>query len=372
MSTDPSPAEAIVIVPGDRFFLQLVALDPAVAAAGQVEIALEEASPFPLAQVYHGFIASADGHHALGYAAYRRRFTAEELAEWPAAGAVVPDFLGLCGPAPSGPELVIQRHPGGLNGVAWDGETGLPLVVIAQTHDEPVEDQVAELVVELRRRSGLADALVRLVEGPLGVGREEDGSAVFRVGGTKTLRLAPAVVAHADVRDKSFLEEKQREDRQRRGWWWAFRGVALLGLLAAVVELSAGLLGAWNQHRVARVAAQAGEVQRIETAQTVATRIEDLTARQERPLEWLAVASAARPRSVQFLRVASQNNRTLEIEVQTAVAADVSAYEAALRRLPAIEHLETRDLRTREGVTTFVVALKFKPAAPVVAEGGRP
>jgi hypothetical protein len=103
----------------------------------------------------------------------------------------------------------------------------------------------------------------------------------------------------------------------------------------------------------------------------VATRVEDLTARQERPLEWLAQAAAIRPRSVQFLRAGTRNDRSLEIEVQTANAADAASYEAALRRLPGIETAETRELRVREGLTSFVVALKFKSAAGPAAGGRR-
>lgn len=105
-TTDVTPA--IALVAGERFFLKEVPLDPAVEPAGQVELAMEESSPFPLAQLYHGFVVSADRRVALGYAAYRRRFPVEETAGWPAAAAVLPEFLALIGAAPVRPLIVVQ------------------------------------------------------------------------------------------------------------------------------------------------------------------------------------------------------------------------------------------------------------------------
>jgi hypothetical protein len=125
-----------------------------------------------------------------------------------------------------------------------------------------------------------------------------------------------------------------------------------------------------NRQAEAAVTQRAEEAARIETAETVAKRVEDLTARPERPFEWLAAASAARPRSVQFLRTGSRGDRTLEIEAQTADAADAGVYEAALRQLPQVERVETRELRAREGMTSFVMAVKFKAGAATPAKGG--
>jgi hypothetical protein len=365
------PTGTLILLPGDRFFLKDVALDPATSAAAQVEIALEESSPFPLAQMFHGFVASADGRRALAYAAYRRRFTAEELAAWNEAEAVLPDFLALVGPAPTSPLIIVQPHAGGLNGAAWDGQGSLPVAVMVQAAAEPTEAQIAEMAAELHRRGGISGAELKRLSGPVGAGLTTEGGVVFRVGGGETFRLAPAAAGTADVRDKALLASRQREERRRRGWWAALLAVAALGLLAAGVEIAAAVMGVRNRQQQAAVGQQAGEVARIETAETVAKRVEDLTARPERPFEWLAVAGAARPRSVQFVRAANRSGRTLEIEAQTAEAADAGAYEAALRQLPQVESVVTRDLRARDGLTTFVMAVKFKPGAAPAAGGAR-
>jgi hypothetical protein len=370
MSPAPSIPGTVVLVPGDRFFLKDLTLDPATPAAAQVEIALEESSPFPLAQMYHGHVVSADGSRALAYAAYRRRFTPEETAEWAEAAMVLPDFLALLGPVPSSASVVIQPHAGGLNGAAWDGRSSLPVALTVRAVAEPTETQIAEMAAELHHRGGIADAGVRRLSGPVGAGLTAEGGVAFRVGGEETCRLPASAVAVADVRDKEFLDTRLREGRRRRGWWAALLAVAALWLLAAGVEIATAVLGMRTRQDEAAVAQHAEEAARIETADTVARRVEDLTARPERPFEWLAAAGAARPRSVQFLRTSSRGDRTLEIEAQTADAADAGVYEASLRQLPQVERVETRELRAREGMTSFVMAVKFKATAAAPAKGG--
>lgn len=370
MSDSPDKS-VIVLVPGERFFLKEVVLDPSVGAAAQVELVLEESSPFPLAQLYHGFVLSADGRHGLAYAAYRRRFPTEEVAEWPAASAVLPDFIALIGSPPGGPLIVVQRHAAGLAGIAWDGRGTLPVAAMARTLPEPTEDHLTEMADELRRRAGLGETEVRRLEGPVNAGSGEEGGAVFRIAGQEIARLPAAALVAADVRDKSFLNEKRRDDSRRQGWAWALVGAGAMLLLAAGLELTAVALGLSNQRRRTVVTEQADEVRRIETAQTLATRIEDLTARQERPFEWLALVSAARPRAIQFIRVVSNNDRSLVIDAQTPDAAAVGTYEAALRQREDLEQVETRDLRSREGMTSFVLAVRFKPASPGT-KGGQP
>jgi hypothetical protein len=373
MIPDSTPAEPIVLVPADRFFLQVLPLESGAPAADQVTLALEGLSPFPLVQMYHGFVADAAGTRALAFASYRRRFTAEEQAGWPEAAAVVPDIVALLGPVPSRPTIVLHATPGRLLGAAWDGRHALPVAVRAQV---PLGDAAAAetaMISELARAAALESPQVSRLEGELAAGWTDRGEAVFRSGGTETLRLSQAALAGADVRDKSFLEEKQLRRTQDRRWWSAAVVATAVLAGAVLVDLVAGGYALWNRRDQAVLASRAGEVKRIEAAQTMANRIEQLAERQQRPLEWLAAIGGARPRSVQFTRVVGRNDRTLEIEAQTPNANDVGVFESSLRKLPELDHVEIRDLRAREGMTSFVVALAFRPAPVAVAKGeGQP
>ena len=93
--TGPKPQEAAML-PGNRFFVRRLSVEGD-DVPGQVNLALEAISPFPLEQMLVGFVTSADGKQVLAYAAHRRRFTAEESFAWPEDCQVVPEFLALCG-----------------------------------------------------------------------------------------------------------------------------------------------------------------------------------------------------------------------------------------------------------------------------------
>ncbi|RME72878.1 MAG: hypothetical protein D6781_01425, partial [Verrucomicrobia bacterium] len=92
--TEASPP-IVALARGDVFFMRRFELPAGLApgeVSGFVELQLEELSPFPLDQLLHGRVV-ADGA-VFVYAAYRRRFTAEELQAWEQLRFVLPEFAG--------------------------------------------------------------------------------------------------------------------------------------------------------------------------------------------------------------------------------------------------------------------------------------
>jgi Tfp pilus assembly protein PilN len=149
------------------------------------------------------------------------------------------------------------------------------------------------------------------------------------------------------------------------------RAGSLAALLALVFELgSLGLVLA-NRATQSRIAAQAPFVEKLETAHGLATRVDELTHKRLRFFEMLAAVNEPRPRSITFTRTGTSGRNGLEIEAQTGSADDVGTYETALRNLAVLEKVEIRDLRARDGVTTFGLTVAFKAdAAP--GNGGAP
>ncbi|MBI3885781.1 MAG: hypothetical protein HY302_08660 [Opitutae bacterium] len=365
----PEPRR-LVLLPSDRLFVQTVPLDAAAEPGTQIELALEANAPFPLAQLYYGYLAAPDRGLALVFAAYRRRFVAGETETWTAAEAVLPALLALTGDAARGAEFVLHTDDRVLTGVAWDGKHPLPVMILTQAAAPPPEEaRRAALVAELRGGTGLTQAPTRVLEGPITVEPDEQGGVVFKIAGTETVRLAAAAVATADVRDKGFLAEQQRLRRRDLRLWRIVLGAAAAAVLAAGCDLAALALGGWNARVRRAIDAATPQVQRIATAQTLATRIEEISSRQFLPFEMLGLLSEHRPRSIQFLRAATKGLHTLEIEAQTPSATDVGVYEATLRGLAGVGGLEIRDLRSREGLTSFQLAVTFKPAAVPVSGG---
>lgn len=351
-----SPPPGIALASGDAFFVRRVPLAADLDVQDQVELALESLSPFSPAQMYWGSLVSADRSSALVYAAYRRRLSTEA---WEQAVAVLPDFLALCGPREPRVSAELHRDSDRVTVVIRDGRGDLPAAVLTRVG---CDDDV--VLAEASARAGLISipTCTKVVGTPAAL-RDDDGPIVMTLGDVPALSIAPESADAADVRDDDFLEIRRRAVRRDLWLWRGLQTAAALLILAAGLDLAAGVM-AWRTKLInGKVAAQSTDVQRIETAQTLVTRIAELGERRLMPMEMLAAINPGRPESIIFQRAVTRGVHGLEIEARTGNAADVGAYENTLRALPQIAAVETRDIRARDGQTSFVLSLDFKSDA---------
>jgi hypothetical protein len=363
-------APGIVLLPAARFFARRVPRVAGADAAGQAELALEGLAPFPVDQLCHGCVAN-DGE-MLVFGAYRKQFTADETAAWESADAVVPSFVALLGAPPVRPRLQVWRNGDDVTVAAWDGKSALPAALVARNTAD--DAQVSALVEEVRSRAGLPDAPVMEISGQATVDRAADGRGLSVAVGAGADRVAGtidhAVVATVDVREKGFLAERRRTLKRDRWLWHGLVGCAAVLVVLALAELAmvGGRFGLARYRAGVQQAAPA--VAQIETAQALSQRIEEMSARRLMPAEMIAVLNRSRPASVLFVRATTTGQFGMEVEAQTANAGDIGAYEAALRGAPEIAALETRDLRSREGTTSFILSATFKAGS--LTAGGAP
>jgi hypothetical protein len=367
---------AAVFAPSDRFFLRLVSLAPELPALAQVELALEGLAPFPAGQLYWGCCVAPDRTSALVYAAHRRRFTAEETAAWERADLVVPDVLPLLGAAPAGATILIHADGHRLNGAAWAGPALWPVAVHTRAYAEaPTEDTRRQFAAELEGKAGLTGAPVRLLTGTPRARRDRDILVLELVDVAGTV-MAATPVGRADqdgldIRDRAFLGKRRREQQRGEFVWKVMLAGGAAAALAAVFDVGALGFSLFGRALQGRVALQAPVVEKLETAHGLTSRVDELTHRRLRFFEMLSTINEPRPHSIQFTRTGTSGHHALEIEAQTNSADDIGTYETALRKLTALDRVEIRDLRAREGVTTFALSVAFKPeAAP--GGGGAP
>jgi Tfp pilus assembly protein PilN len=215
-----------------------------------------------------------------------------------------------------------------------------------------VEEFSGDVTVEPRKSGGLELTLA-------------DGGGGRRL----TTVFDGAAVEAMDVRDKAVLAER-RSALQRDRMLWRVLQTAVGGLiLAGLLELGMIAGGVLLRQQREAQAQLAPEVERIQTAQALGTRIEEMSRRRLRPFEMLAVLNAVRPPGVLFTRSVTNGQGSLEIEGQTANADAVGAFESALRALPSIETLEVRDLRLRDGLTTFQLSASFREGTLATVAG---
>ena len=373
MKLPAAAVKKVVLLPDHAFFVRVMPLaaDTAPEAIpGQVELALEGLSPFPVAQLCYGYFHPPGAARVLVYAAYRRRFTVDDAAGWADADAVLPAFAAWLGLAPTRPQALLVTGADFLTAVGWDGRDAVPAVVATQT--------LAAGVSADERAAARAKVLAPLKNLPAPVELAAPAGTSSRVGdaglrftaGALDSRLDASQLDALDVRDKEALAGRRRDRARNLYLWRTVTGCAAAIVLAGALEL--GLKGArlWLDSRAARVVAQAPAVKEIETKHNLATHIEELSTRRLMPIRMLEIMNEKRPRTIQFLRAATKGLYVLEVEGQTNATPDVFNYEAALRELPACEHVALGQTVDRGGVTRFTLTVTFKPQAlqPVAAK----
>lgn len=376
----PSPTETsapavaldeIVVLPAEAFFVRRVPLDAASPAAEQVELALETHAPFALGQLYYGFLPAPDGASALAFATHRRLFAAEG---WDGAAAVLPAFVALLGDAPARPAIRTWSDGNSLIVTVWDGAP-LPALVLARKVEPATEAAEREtLLAEAKARLGDLGGIEEFA-GPISVVSRKDASeftVARRSGGPLATHFEEAAVQAMDVRDKAVLADRRATQQRDRLLWRVLQvtvgGIAFAAVLEVVLFLGGMLLE--QQREAQRVLAP--DVEKIQTSQTLGTRIEEMAQRRLRAMEMLALLNSVRPGGVVFLRSVTNGRDTIEIEGQSANADNVGAFESSARALPQVATLETSNVGVREGLATFRFVATFKDGslAAVTSTGG--
>jgi len=294
------------------------------------------------------------------FAAYRRRFSTDQVTEWESAEVVLPTFASLlAAPAQSNTTWVLPSAEG-LTAVHWDkGEV-----------PAKVEFRAVPPEADGMERQRVQDQLLAAFPGNRAVVLEAapeidlsggDRELVFRTGALES-RLTAAQFGAMDVRDKEALAALRRARARDLALWRTFLGFAALLVLLGLGELA--LIGGrfWQESRRAQANAQRPVVERIAAAQNLTTRINELSTKRLLPFEMLDIVGPARPpNAIQFVRVATSGLYSLNIEARTTQPAALATYRAALSALPAVERVEVPDQRTRDNTINFTIVVTFKP-----------
>ena len=356
------PVKKVVLLPDHLFFVRVVPVEAAVEVTSQIELALESLSPFSVAQLFYGWFLPPGEDRALVFAAYRKRFTTEQTAAWTDADAVLPSFSALLDAGSGTAAALLLTTADGLTGLAWDGHGRVPARVVSRClAAEATAEERAAVRAEILGALEVPDAAE--VAGPIEVRGGEAAGEIVLAAGAQIARFGLDQLDALDVRDKAELRQRWRERRRNLMLWRVFAG-CLAGLgLALLLELA--LIGGrvWQKSRTALVLAQTTAVQRIETSQQLASRIEELASKRLMPFEMISFVNEKRPHSIYFKRSSTDGLYKLLVDAQTNNAAEVDGYASAVRAAPYCEKAEVRDLRSRDGITQFTLIVTFKPEA---------
>jgi len=348
---------AAALLPGNRFFVRLIELEPE-NIASQVSLAIETVSPFPSEQMLMGYITSSDNKWALAYAAHRRRFTAEESFAWPDDCQVIPEFLALLGERPDRGGVLIHEGTELLTALAWNENQPLPSSIIVVDKKDSSPELLAKEIIE---RAGLPSSTPVINKRGEFSSARNDSQLVLNCNNGKLFLLSSNQLDSADIRDADFLSTRRKKERVNKLVWNSARIAVGIVIISFIFEISAFLIN-WRSNNLRLVnESRQPVIQEIESAQAISARITEMNTKAPLPLEMLAVVNEYRPASVDFQRVSCKNNTQIEIEARTTNASDVYAFEKSLKERSEISFVATKDMRARDNFTTFSVTVTFKP-----------
>lgn len=375
------PPPKVAFLPDGLFFtrsLPVAAGATAAEAAAQVELALEAVSPFPVGQLYYGYYWAPGAESAFVFAAYRRRFTSEQTAAWSGAELVLPAFATLLGAEVKPATTVLLASVEGLTAIYW-GAGKVPSTVLFRPYPVAVEgtpeaepDQVDEARAKLRedliRDVGGSHVVIDLAAPPAADPARSDREVTFRAENLVS-RYAGSVVSALDVRDKGELSSLRAARKRDVLLWRVAMGCAAALVLLAVGELA--LIGGkkWQKVREAKYTAQKPRVDKIQTADKLAHRIDDLANKRLLPWEMIMAVIGEKqdrlPPEVYFSRIytiPAKGIYTLGIEGTAINLTAVPNFKALLRSLPGVENVEGTEQATGE-TAKFTMTVTFKPDA---------
>jgi len=330
--------------------------------AVQVELALDESSPFPLAQLYYGYYWRPGAERALAFASYRRRFTAEQIDAWNRAERVLPAFAAVLGWEAEPASTLILSVPEGLTAIHWD-QGPVPVAVLYRPLvPETTDEERARVRDELLKLSGESRKIVDVAAHPTAGPSRSDGEMVFRCGEFESRFTAEAAAA-LDVRDKAELAALAKARKRDVILWRTALGCAVVCILLVAGELALVAGGFWQKARLIKLNAQNPVVGRVIQDQELANRIDELSTKRLLPMEMISLVAAKKPAGVQFLRTTTNGLNSLSVEAQTNNASEIAGFMTAVQGLPACDKVEIFDQRTRDNLASFRLVVSFKPAA---------
>ena len=363
---DAKPQEAAML-PGNRFFVRRLTVEGE-DVPGQVNLALEAISPFPLEQMLVGFVTSADGKQVLAYAAHRRRFTAEESFAWPEDCQVVPEFLALCGHRPTADAIIVHRGDERLTALAWKAGDELPLAIVVA---ELADADEASIAREAAARADMpADVAVENVTGAIS-GSIVEGDLVLKREGNGTFTIPKKGLDDSDIRDSDFLAERRKKERLNLILWNAARLGAAVIVVSLILDLAGMVVGMRSSSLEAANEARRPVVEDIEASQAITSRILELGVKRLLPIEMLALVNEKRPATVEFTNIQCELKKAkdstiakpmMTVDAKTPNAGDISDFLKAVQAMPEVEAATNSEPRVRETSTTFRVEITFKQA----------
>jgi len=359
--------QPVLVVPGHLFFVERIDL-PAGLESPEIddfaELSLENLAPFPVEQLYWGYLHSKSAGSILLYASFKERLKAQGFEAIESYLWVLPDFATLFGAVFPAATIVQLEHTGCSSRISYAAGDSLPQQVVSTP---PGQSPDAETPV------------LRLQPGPVDV--SEQGLPTFHFTSIDASAAQPAAAGldqiapgesalwRADIRSAGF---KQAERSARRLTARISKATFYAVLFAVFLLLLEGLIYAgdlWLETKSAKIAAQAPEVRRIEDKQSLMEKLDQVAQNELRPIRILEALNQVRPEGIYFTSTVTEGSNRISIDGISNTITELNNYTDALVASGNFVMPENPRTLTRGGQTTFTATLDYTHSESAARSG---
>jgi hypothetical protein len=360
--SEHSPNPDVRIVPADYFFTELFEV-PTALESGELddfaELSMEGLAPFPLDQLYWGYLVDPEQANILIYAALRDRLHRAGYAELEAYIWVLPDFATLQGARFTEPTKVFLESEDGITLLDCPAGECLPSAI--QSVSETSQD--------------VANAPLRLKLITPEIEKSDQTSFEFKtIAGSRDeghwtpLKPDEKTLWRADIRPKDY-KVAERNVRRTTTWVTKLLGYATRFTVLLVLLEGLFLIGEfWQSSRQATIEEQSEEVRRIEDKQSLMNKLEQVAKNELRPIGILEAANKIRIQlgntGIEYDEVVIDGINRITIEGKANTINELNAYTDSLGRSGAFQLIGDPKSITRSGKTTFTVTLDYTHQEP--------
>lgn len=366
---ETSVESPVLVLPGHIFFVDRIDL-PAALESSEIddfaELSLEGVAPFPIEQLYWGFLYSESDASILLYAAYKERVKSLVHKDLESYTWVLPDFALTSGAYfPEATTLLLESE-GGSSQISLGTGGGLPDEVLSCAPNRELPPPAKE---SKSFRIHLESATVNDQGLPtfnfVSAERIEQDTA----GNWQKLSPNQNELWRSDIRDADF---KKGERNTRKLSSWVARATlyaALFAILLIILEGALYLGTFWLESQSAKIAEQAPEVRRVEDKQSLMNKLDQVAQNGLRPVAILNALNKTRPKGIYFTSTVTEGQNRIIIDGIANTINELNAYMEALRASGSFELLGAPKTLTRGGKTTFTATLDYIHTENVAADG---
>lgn len=381
---EPIQEEQVLLLPGKLFFVESVNIPEELEVSeipDFVELSLESIAPFPVEQLYWGYLYDKDAPNLLLYAAHRERIKSEGFSNLDNYLWVLPDFATLSGASFHQDTLVLLEGGESVSLAYFEGNRTLSEFAWVDSTTEPLSDDLIRGLTS--SISGLPKTAPMLILRPTTVTLSEKGLPTFTHdisehsseqsydGKWKTLGPTESQLWQMDVRALDFKIAEKSKRRMgsiiaRIATWAAVFALLVLGVEGALFASQA-----WLKTQLDQVERQQDAVSKVEEKQVLVNKLEKVAQNELRPIEMLEAANDVRLKlslGIEYDSVVIEDENHITVEGKASSINALNQYVDGLKNSGLFELLSEQNPITRNGKTTFKVSLAYESKVIPVEE----